>query len=122
MEIRLTSSGKLSQGAKALDILQKKIKQTYKESTSHLKNSVIEESSCQCSMTLNWKGKITMILVLSPQGRSKNMPQNLTMHYWAFLGPGEESKWYQGYAAEHGGKWDLRASQMVETFENSGHP
>ena len=38
----------------------------------------------------------------------------------AFLGPG--SKWYQGNAAEYGGKWDLRASQMVGNFENSGHP
>ena len=46
------------------------------------------------------------------------MHRNLTMH----IGLGEESKWYQGYAAENGGKWDLRASQMVETFENSGHP
>ena len=42
--------------------------------------------------------------------------------HWAFLGPGEESKWYQGYATDYGGKWDLRASQMVEDFENSGHP
>ena len=42
--------------------------------------------------------------------------------HWAFLAPGEESKWYHGYAAEYGGKWDLRASQMVENFENSGHP
>ena len=38
------------------------------------------------------------------------MPQNLTMH----IGPGEESKWCQGYAAEYGDKWDLRTSQMVE--------
>ena len=29
--------------------------------------------------------------------------------HWAFLGPREESKWFQGYAAEYGGKWDLRA-------------
>ena len=29
---------------------------------------------------------------------------------------------YQGYATNYGGKWDLRASQMVEEFENSGHP
>ena len=29
---------------------------------------------------------------------------------------------YEGYAAEYGGKWDLRASQMLENFENSGHP
>ena len=42
--------------------------------------------------------------------------------HWAFLGPGEESKWYSGYAAGYGGKWDLRASQMVEHIENSGHP
>ena len=36
-------------------------------------------------MTLIWKGKITKIFVLSPQGRSKNMPQILTMdtgHSW----------------------------------------
>ena len=37
------------------------------------------------------------------------------------MGPGEESKWYQGYAAEYGGKWDLRASKMVDFFENPGH-
>ena len=38
------------------------------------------------------------------------------------MGPGEESKRYQGYATDYGGKWDLRASQMVEDFENLGHP
>ena len=42
--------------------------------------------------------------------------------HWAFFGPGEESKWYQGRAVNCGGKWDHRASQMVEEFENSGHP
>ena len=42
--------------------------------------------------------------------------------HWAFLGPGEESKWDQGYATDDGGKRDLRGSQMVEIFENSGHP
>ena len=52
----------------------------------------------------------------------KEYASNFNDAHWAFLGPGEESKWYQGYAAENGGKWDLRASQMVETFENSGHP
>ena len=36
--------------------------------------------------------------------------------HWLLLGLGEESKWYQGYATNHGGKWDLRASQMVEDF------
>ena len=42
--------------------------------------------------------------------------------HWAFLGHGEESKWYQGCAINCGGKLDLRASQMVEDFENSRHP
>ena len=65
---------------------------------------------------------MTKILVLLPQGRSNNMPQNFNDGHWAFLGASEESNWYQGYATEFGGKWDLRASQMVEHFENSGHP
>ena len=34
--------------------------------------------------------------------------------HWAFLGPGEESKWYQGYATDYVGKCDLRASQTVK--------
>ena len=38
--------------------------------------------------------------------------------HWAFLGQGQENKWYHGYE----GKWDLRASRMVDDFENSGHP
>ena len=35
---------------------------------------------------------------------------------WAFLGPGEESKRYEGYATDYGAKWDLRASQMAENL------
>ena len=54
--------------------------------------------------------------------KNKKYASKFNDGHWAFLGPGEESKWYQGYAAEFGGKWDLRASQMVETVENSGHP
>ena len=52
----------------------------------------------------------------------KEYASNFNDGHWAFLGPGEESKWYQGYATNYGGKWDLRASQMVEIFKNSGHP
>ena len=44
----------------------------------------------------------------------KEHATNFNDGHWAFLGPGEESKWYQGDAADYGGKWDLRASQMVE--------
>ena len=40
--------------------------------------------------------------------------------HWGFLGPGEKSKWYQGYAVNCG-NWILRASPNVEEFENSGN-
>ena len=62
------------------------------------------------------------ISVLVLQGRSKSMPPNFNDGHCAFLGPGEESKWYEGYATDYGGKWDLRASQMAEDFGNSGDP
>ena len=42
--------------------------------------------------------------------------------HWAFLGPGGKSKWYQGYVQSICGILDLRASKMLEDFENSGHP
>ena len=41
---------------------------------------------------------------------------------WAFLGLGQENKWYHDYATSYEGKWDLCASRMVNDFENSGHP
>ena len=40
--------------------------------------------------------------------------------HWGFVGPGEKSKWYQGYAVNCG-NWILRASPNVEEFENSGN-
>ena len=62
--------------------------------------------------TLSWKGKITKILVLFTSRKIKEHASNFNDGHWAFFGPGEESKWYRGYAAEFGGKWDLRASQL----------
>ena len=47
---------------------------------------------------------------------SKNKEHASTFNdgHWAFFGTGEQSKWYQGYASDYGGKWDLRVSQMVD--------
>ena len=117
MQIRLTSSGKSSQEPKHWTF-STKFKQTYKERTSHLKNSVIEESSCQCSM----KRKDNEDSCALTSRKIREYASNFNDGHCAFLGPGEESKWYLGYATDYGGKWDLRASQMVEHFENSGHP
>ena len=52
----------------------------------------------------------------------KEYASNFNDGHWAFQGLGEENKWYQRYAINCCGNWDLRASQMVEDFENSGHP
>ena len=51
----------------------------------------------------------------------KEYASNFNDGHWAFLGPGEESKWYQGHATDYGGKWNLRASQMLVDFVYSGH-
>ena len=51
----------------------------------------------------------------------KEYASKLNDGHWAFLGPGEESKWYQGYSINSYGRWNFRASQMVEDFENPGH-
>ena len=66
MEIRLTSSGKSSHSPQNSNRSARKARHTWRK-------SVIEWSSCQCSMTLIWKGK------------TKSMPRHLTMdtrHSW----------------------------------------
>ena len=52
----------------------------------------------------------------------KEYASKFTDGHRAFLGPGEERKRCQGYSTTYHGKWDLRAFQMLEYFENSGHP
>ena len=92
-----------------------------KESTSHLKTSVIEQPSCRCPMTFFQEKKDSEDSCALASRKIKEYASKFNDGQWAFLGPGEESKWYQGYATDYGGKWDLRASQMVKGFENSGH-
>ena len=117
MEIRLTSSGKFSQEPKHWIFSTKQADLQGKNIRPDKFSDRIMFMSMFNDIELERK-----ILVLLPQGRSKNMPQNSTMDTGHSWGPREESKWYQGYAAEYDRKWDLRASQMVEMFENPGHP
>ena len=122
MENRLTSSGRSSQEPQHWTF-STKFRQTCKESTSHLKTSVIGWSSCQCSMCdIDLERKDNEDSCAITSRKFKEYASNFNDGHWAFFGPGEKSKWYQGYATDYGGKWDLRASQMVEIFENSGHP
>ena len=62
--------------------------------------------------TLSWKREEMKILVLLFQRRSKSTPQKSTMD---ILGTRRrKTSWYQGYATNYDGQWNLRASQMVE--------
>ena len=107
MEIRLTSSGNNFPGAKALDTLHKnqadlqgKNIRPEKFSDRRIFMSMFNDIELErkddgdsCALT---SGKIKEFASKFHDGR------------WAFLGPGEESKWYQGFAAEHGSKWRLK--------------
>ena len=42
--------------------------------------------------------------------------------HWSFLGPGNEEKWFGTYAHKPEGKWHQQANQMIDQFQQSGHP
>ena len=117
----MTSSGKSSQKPQHW-AFSTEFKQTYKERTSHLKK--FSDGTIFLSMfnDIKLERKDNEDSCALTSRKIKEYASNFNDGHWAFLGPGEESKWYQGHAADYGGKWDLRASQMVEIFENSGHP
>ena len=50
------------------------------------------------------------------------MPQHLTMDTGHSWDPEKKASGIKDMQPIYGGKWDLRALQMVEDFENSGHP
>ena len=49
----------------------------------------------------NFSDRIIFVSMFKDIG---SMSQSLTMGHWAFLGPGEESKRYEGYATDYGRK------------------
>ena len=104
---------KIFPGAKALDILH------IVHADLQGKNVRPEKFSDRLTF-MSWKDNEDSCAHTS--GKIKEYASHFNDGHWAFLGPAEEDEWYQGYAAEYGGKWDFRASQMAENFENSGHP
>ena len=117
MEIRLTSSGKSSQEPKkALDILHKIHADLQGKNIKPEKFSDrIIFMSMFNDVQLERKDNEDSCALTSR--KIKEYASNFNDGHWAFLEPGEESKWYQGHAAEYGGKQDLRASQMVDFLE-----
>ena len=121
MESRLTSSGRFFPEATALDLLHEihadlQGKHVTPENFSDrivfmsmFNDSVLEEEGNEDSCAVTSR-------------KIKEYASKFNDGHWAFLRPGEESKWYQGYTTYCGGTWDRRASPMVEDFENSGHP
>ena len=114
MEIRLTSSGQsIFPGAKALDILHNiQANLQGKNITPGKFSGRIIFMSMFNDIELEGKDNEDSCALAS--SKIKEYASNFKDGHWAFLGPGEESKWYQGSAADYGGKWDLRAAQMVE--------
>ena len=103
MEIRLTSSGQISQGAKALDILHKL------QADLQGKNIIPEKFSDRIifmSMIndIELERKDNEDSCALTLGKVKEYASTFNDGHWAFLGHGEESNRYQGYAAEYGGQ------------------
>ena len=80
-----------------------KIKQTYKESTSHLKKFSDRIIFMSMFKDIELERKVNEDSCALTSRKIKENASNFNDAHWAFLGPGEESKWYQGYAAENGG-------------------
>ena len=52
----------------------------------------------------------------------KNCAKRFSRGHWAFHGLVSEKKWYGNQSYPQEGKWQATAGQMVERFEESGHP
>ena len=85
--------------------------------TLNLKRSQTGSSSCQCSTASIGHRKETMVFVFSNSGEVKEYAR-----HWTFLGLGDEKKWYGTLPCTLEGKWDSTATQMVERFQDTGHP
>ena len=111
MESLLISSGKISQDPAHCSFFTQ-FRKIWEENASHPINSVIE--------SLEKRGNEDTCALTSRAIRDD--VSKFKDGHWAFLGPGEENKWYYDFGSMPEGKWDLRASRMVNDFENLGHP
>ena len=56
------------------------------------------------------------------QKKVKTYAKKFLQGHWTFLGPGDDKKWYGKAKYFPEGKWDWVASQMVQRFQETGHP
>ena len=89
--------------------------------TLDLKNSQIGSSSCQCSTTSIGQEKETMEFVLRIQ-KIQAMCEEILAGTLDVLRSWDEEKWYGTVLYTPEGKWDSTATQMVERFQETGHP
>ena len=118
---------KIFPGAKAFDILHKfqadlQGKNIRPEKFSDRIIFMSMFNDIELSMTLNWKGKITKILVLLPQGRSNNMPQNSTMDTGHSWDPEKKASGIKDTQPNMVASGIFVRDRWWTIFENSGHP
>ena len=107
MDIRLTSCGKSSQQPKHWIFSKNQADLQGKNITPERFSDRIIFMSMFNDIELEKKDNEDSCLLTSR--KINEYASNFNDGHWAFLGPGEESKWYQGYVTNHGSKWDLRA-------------
>ena len=106
---------------------------------------VIADSSEKCSMTckygtlnlkkftdrsifmsmfndIDWTKKGNDEICISTSEKIKSYAKKFSQGYWAFLGPGDEKKWYGKAKYFPEGKWSSVASQMVQRCKETSHP
>ena len=104
MENQLNSSGKISQDSQHWKFFTE-FNTIWRIYALNRNNSVIESSSCPCSMTQT----------------STREEIRIRVGHWAFIGPGSEVKCFRGCNYKPDGEWDSVASKMVKDFEERGH-
>ena len=119
MENQLNSSGNFSQDSPNCRFFTPS-NATWWGPTSNRKNSVIESSLCPCSTTRHLQERKWGFLYFDIHQSSRTCFKIVCVkRYWAFIGPGNEDKWFRRYDSKPEGKWDSTASKNGETVRRN---
>ena len=123
MENQLNSSGKISQDSPHWKFFTEfnTIRRIY---ALNRKNSVIESSLCPCSTTRHLQERQWGFLYFDVHQSSRICFKIVCVKgYWAFIGPGNEDKWFRRYDYKPERKMGLHCfKKMVKQFKETGHP
>ena len=95
---------------------------TCESETLNLKNSQTDHLHVNVQRHRLDKEKETMELCISNSEKVKEYAKRFSQGHWTCFGPGDEKKWYGTLSYIPEGKWDCTATQVVERFNDTGHP